>query len=341
MSTQGSRLAPFDQGVFHILGAEMILIEALLFLVGLTALTLGADWLVTGASRVAENRGVSPLLVGLTIVAFGTSAPELVVSSAAVLSNQQGIAIGNVLGSTVANVGLIVGLGAMIRPISVHRKLLQREAPLMVLVLAAVMVFASNGIVGRLDACLLVGGFAVYLAYLIRWGKSETETGQYQAARVEAKTPRVRFDHRPYVDWVRVAFGLGLLLAGATWMVESASKIALAYGVPEEVIGASMVAVGTSLPELASTVAAAARGLGDIAIGNVIGSNIFNLGLVLGVAALLRPLHLAPMTVAGQVVPAMIFCLALIPLAYTGERVSRWEGAALLLGYAFFLYTIL
>jgi cation:H+ antiporter len=319
----------------------VILVEALLFLVGLTSLTLGADWLVTGASRVAEHRGVSPLLVGLTVVAFGTSAPELVVSTAAVLRDQPGIAVGNVLGSTVANVGLIVGLGAIIRPIRVHRKLLQREAPLMVLVLAAVMVFASNGVIGTLDGLILVTGFALYMAYLIRWGKSETETGQFQAARVEARTQQLNLLRRPYLNWLRVAFGLGLLLAGATWMVESASKIAFAYGVPEEVIGATMVAVGTSLPELASTVAAAARGLGDIAIGNVIGSNIFNLGLVLGTASIMMPLQLTSGTVVDQVVPAMIFCLLLIPLAYTGGRVSRWEGVLLLLGYAAFLYRVL
>jgi cation:H+ antiporter len=316
-------------------------IDALLFLVGLTSLTLGADWLVTGASRVAEHRGVSPLLVGLTIVAFGTSAPELVVSTAAVMGGQSGIAVGNVMGSTVANVGLIVGLGAMVRPIHVHRKLLQREAPLMVLVLAAVMVFASNGVIGTLDALILVGGFTIYMLYLIRWGKSETETGQFQAARIEAHVKDAGLIRRPYVNWLRVAFGTALLLAGASWMIDSASEIAIAYDVPEEVVGATMVAVGTSLPELASTIAAAARGLGDIAIGNVIGSNIFNLGLVLGTAALISPLQLTEGTVATQVVPAMIFCLALIPLAYTGHKVSRWEGILLLMGYAFFLYQVL
>jgi cation:H+ antiporter len=317
------------------------LVDALLFLVGLTSLTLGADWLVTGASRVAEHRGVSPLLVGLTIVAFGTSAPELVVSTAAVLRGQSGIAVGNVMGSTVANVGLIVGLGAMVRPIHVHRKLLQREAPLMVLVLAAVMVFASNGVIGMVDALVLVGGFTVYMLYLIRWGKSETETGQFQAARIEAHAKDKGLIRRQYVNWVRVAFGTALLLAGASWMIDSASKIAIAYQIPEEVVGATMVAVGTSLPELASTIAAAARGLGDIAIGNVIGSNIFNLGLVLGTAAMISPLQLTSATVATQVVPAMIFCLALIPLAYTGHKVTRREGALLLTGYAFFLYQVL
>ena len=318
-----------------------MVVEALLFLVSLTALTLGADWLVTGASRVAEHRGVSPLLVGLTVVAFGTSAPELVVSTGAVLRGQTGIAVGNVFGSTVANVGLIVGLGAIIRPISVHRKLLQREAPLMVVVLAAVMVFASNAVLGFVEGLILVSGFALYMAYLIRWGKSETETGQFQAARIDSKSHDRNIIRQPYVNWMRVAFGTALLLAGASWMIESATKIAIAYQVPEEVIGATMVAVGTSLPELASTIAAAARGMGDIAIGNVIGSNIFNLGLVLGTAALLSPLQLSSDTVATQVVPAMIFCLALIPLAYTGKKVNRWEGALLLVGYAAFLYRVL
>ena len=211
----------------------------------------------------------------------------------------------------------------------------------MVLVLAAVMVFASNGVIGFIDALVLVGGFVVYMLYLIRWGKSETETGQFQAARIDAHSRDRGLIRRPYLNWLRVAFGTALLLAGASWMIDSASKIAIAYQVPEEVVGASIVAVGTSLPELASTIAAAARGLGDIAIGNVIGSNIFNLGLVLGTAALISPLELSSATVATQVVPAMIFCLALIPLAYTGRKVTRWEGGLLLLGYAFFLQYIL
>jgi cation:H+ antiporter len=322
----------------------VIVPQALLFLVGLTSLTLGADWLVTGSSRVAEQRGVSPLLVGLTIVAFGTSAPEFVVSTAAVVADKSGLAVGNVLGSTVANVGLIIGLGALIRPIEVHRRLLRREAPLMILVLAAVMVLASNGVIGTLDGIGLVIGFAVYLASLIRWGQRETQTGEFQAARIQEKErwlSLLTMPRRAYLNWLRVLFGLGLLLLGASWMVKSATAIAIVYGVPEEVIGATMVAVGTSLPELASTVAAAARGLGDIAIGNVIGSNIFNLGLVLGTSAILGPLSLTSATMVNQVVPAMVFSLLLIPLAYTGRKVSRWEGVLLLVGYSLFLYNIL
>ncbi len=317
-----------------------MIVQFLLFVVGLTALTLGADWLVTGASRVAAQRGVSPLLVGLTIVAFGTSAPELVVSTAATMRGEGGIAVGNVMGSTVANVGLIVGLGALIRPIGVHRKLLFREAPLMILVLLAVMVLAYNGTIGRPDAMVLMTGFAVYLAYAVRWGTTEIEAEEFKATSEELRAigqePR-----RPLLNWLRVAFGIGLLLAGAHWLVDAATYLAKFYHVPEEVVGATMVAVGTSLPELASTVAAAARGLGDIAIGNVIGSNIFNLGLVLGVAAFIDPLDLTTKTLATQVVPAMVFCIILLPLVYTGGKVSRWEGLFLLSGYAGWLYIVL
>lgn len=312
-------------------------LHVLLFVVGLTTLTLGADWLVTGASRVASQRGVSPLMVGLTIVAFGTSAPELMVSTAAALQGRAGLAVGNIMGSTVANVGLIVGIGALVRPIVVHQRLLQRETPLLVLVLFIVMALSFNGEIGRLDGLLLVGGFCVYLFYLYRWGA----TGALTEALVEEAKEKASADGRPYMNWVRIAFGIVLLLVGARWLVQAAVDLARILDIPEEVIGATLVAVGTSVPELAATVAAAVRGLGDIAMGNIIGSNIFNLGLVLGTAALVSPLHLEPFTVVAEVVPALVFCLALVPLAMSGSKVSRWEGGLLLLGYAAFIYIIL
>lgn len=310
--------------------------HVLLFLVGLTTLTLGADWLVTGASRVASHYGLSPLMVGLTIVAFGTSAPELVVSTAASFQGKGGLAIGNIMGSTVANVGLILGIGALIRPIEVHRRLLQRETPLLVLVLLIVMVLSYNGELGRLDGLLLLGGFGIYLHRLLRWGT--TRSGP--EAKLETKQ-EARADGRMYVNWVRIMFGLVLLVVGAQWLVDSAITLARILNVPEEVIGATAVAIGTSIPELASTIAAALRGMGDLAMGNIIGSNIFNLGLVLGTAALVNPLRLTPYTIVSEVVPALVFCLALIPLAMSGSRVSRWEGGLLLLGYAGFLFIVL
>lgn len=312
-------------------------LHVLLFVVGLITLTLGADWLVTGATRVASRHGVSPLMVGLTIVAFGTSAPELVVSTAAALQGRAGLAVGNIMGSTVANVGLIVGIGALVRPIVVHQRLLQRETPLLVLVLFIVMALSFNGEIGRLDGLLLLGGFGVYLFYLYRWGA----TGALTEALVEEAKEKTATDGRQYMNWIRIAFGIVLLLVGARWLVEAAVDLARMLDLPEEVIGATIVAVGTSVPELAATVTAAVRGLGDIAMGNIIGSNIFNLGLVLGTAALVSPLHLEPFTVVAEVVPALVFCLALVPLAMSGSRVSRWEGGLLLLGYAAFIYIIL
>jgi cation:H+ antiporter len=310
-------------------------IRALIFAGGLAALTLGADWLVRGGSRLAGQLGLPPLVIGLTVVAFGTSAPELVVSGGAALRGEPGLALGNVMGSTVANVGLIVGLGALIRPIDVHRRLLVRESPLLVFVLAIVVVLSWNDALGRWDGLALVTGFAIYLFFLVRWGRGDEGAAQ-QAKETEGETEG-RSTGR---DVALTVIGLVALLFGAHFVLESAVAIARVYNVPQAVIGASMVAVGTSLPELASTVAAAFRGLGDIAIGNIIGSNVFNLGFVLGSAALLRPLQLPPLAVARMVGPAMVFCVALIPLAYTGMRVERWEGLLLLVGYLGFLYWI-
>ena len=316
--------------------------ELLLFALGLTALTLGADWLVTGAARVAAQRGVSPLIVGLTIVAFGTSAPELVVSSAAALRGESGLAIGNIMGSTVANVGLIVGLGAIIRPIAVHRRLIRTEAPLLIGFLVAVLLLAADGSIDKLDGMLLLTAFGFYLYYLLRWGQASEAPGEQLSVEVEtARTKGNAAARRAWLNWARVALGMVLLLIGANWLVESAVVLARVFQVPEEVIGATLVAVGTSVPELASTIAAAVRGLGDIAIGNVIGSNIFNLGLVLGTASMIQPLGFSWFIVQSQVLPALAFCLILIPLAYTGARVSRSEGGLLLAGYALFVFSIL
>ncbi len=315
--------------------------QLVLFMVGLTALTLGADWLVTGASRVARELGMSPLIVGLTVVAFGTSAPELVVSSTAAIRGDDAIAVGNVLGSTIANVGLIVGLGAIMRPLTVHRRIIKRESPLLVLVLVIVIALSYNGIIGRLDGLVLVTGFSMYLASLIRWGSREVNRLPMDGRASLTDSEAQREKNQQVLDWLRVILGIVLLTAGAKWLVDAAELIARDYNISEAVIGATMVAVGTSIPELASTIAAAFRGLGDIAVGNVIGSNIFNLGLVLGTAALLHPLRLEPSTVVMLVIPALVFSLALIPLAYTGGRVSRFEGLLLLIGYFGFLWWII
>lgn len=308
-----------------------------LFLVGLTTLTLGADWLVIGASRVANHHGVRPLMVGLTIVAFGTSAPELMVSTTAAVRGSAGLAVGNIMGSTVANVGLILGIGALLRPIEVHQRLLRRETPLLIIVLFAVIAFSFNGEIGRFDGILLLSGFGLYLWYLRRWGTR----GGFTDSLVAEAEGLIRNGGRQYVNWIRIAFGIVLLMVGSQWLVQSAINLARMLEIPEEVIGATLVAFGTSVPELAATIAAAVRQLGDIAMGNIIGSNIFNLGLVLGTAALVSPLRLSPFTVVAEVIPALVFSLALVPLAMSSSTISRREGAVLLSGYAAFIYIIL
>jgi cation:H+ antiporter len=324
-----------------------VLKESLLFAAGLVLLTLGADWLVRGSASLAKQLGVSPLVVGLTVVAFGTSAPELVVSGAAALREQAGLAVGNVMGSTVANVGLIVGVGALLRPIRVHRRLLVRETPLVIFVLTIVMLLSLNDALGRLDGLALITGFLVCMWFLMAWARGERQGRSAHQAdtltdlvatpipELPAKPARARKEM--WVAVAGIAFGLPGLLIGAEWLVDSATLIARAFDIPEAVIGATLVAIGTSLPELASVVVAAMRGTGDIAIGNVIGSNVFNLGLVLGTAALLRPLELPPEIVVRQVLPALAFCVLLIPLSLTRQRVGRWEGLLLLSGYAGFL----
>ena len=207
---------------------------------------------------------------------------------------------------------------------------------------AAVLLLAADGRIDRVDGMLLLTGFCFYLYYLFRWGHASEGTDHVLSAEVETAKVKGRSEgRRPWLNWARVFLGMILLLLGADWLVSSAVVIAGVFNVPEEVIGATLVAVGTSVPELASTLAAAIRGLGDIAIGNVIGSNIFNLGLVLGTASMIHPLGLSRFAVQAEVLPALGFCLLLIPLAYTGARVSRAEGGLLLAGYALFIISVL
>lgn len=322
--------------------------DTLLFAFALVPLTLGADWLVRGAAGLAQRFGVSPLVVGLTVVAFGTSAPELVVSALAALDGQPDVAVGNIMGSTAANVGLIVGIGALIRPIAVHRRVIVRETPLVIIVLSLVMVLSLNDALGRLDGFVLVAGWALYLIFLLRWERVGLFGKNAPAPDPDAPLPGSATEAgqtdtgAPGLWWslVRVGIGLPCLTYGATWLLDGAEGIATALAVPEAVIAATMMAVGTSLPELASTLVAAFRRMGDIAIGNVIGSNVFNLGLVLGTSALVRPLVLDPTIVVGYVLPALAFSVILIPLALHRGTVQRWEGGVLLLLYLAYIVMV-
>ena len=298
---------------------------------GLALLWLGAEALVRGAAALAVRFGLSPLLVGLTVVAFGTSAPELVVTAQAALDGAGGIAVGNVLGSNICNVALILGLSALVRPLRVEAQLLRLDIPLAIAVSVLVTVLLLDQEVSRVEGGGLVAGVLVYVVYSV-----------WQGRRKRGAVPEALLEGLPRPkgmllrDVLLVGMGLGLLAVGARALTSGAVGIAEVMGVPEAVIGLTIVALGTSMPELATSTVAAVRGAGDLAIGNVIGSNLFNLLGILGTAALIEPLW-AP-GIGGVDLFVMTATAALmLPLARTGHELSRGEGALLLLSYVSYL----
>ena len=264
------------------------------FGLGLLGLYLGAEWLVKGAARAARRLGMSPLVVGLTVVAFGSSAPELLVGVVASVQDRSDVVLGNVVGSNILNIALILGVAALVRPLRVGMRLLAREVPLMVGVSVAVALMAVDGSLGRPDAVILLGGFTVFLAYVTR--AAEAESAEVAAEYVQhEETERGRPEDTSLGrDLLLVGVGLVALILGAHLLVTSAVFFARLAGVSEVVIGLTVVAVGTSLPELATCAVAAHRNEADIALGNAVGSNLFNLLSILGVSAAIRPIRVAP-----------------------------------------------
>ena len=299
---------------------------------GFALLCYGADFLVRGGVQIAKRFHVTPLVIGLTLVAFATSAPELVVSCNAALRNSGDIALGNVIGSNICNIALILGVSAVLNPLRANGKLFKFEIPLMLgaTVLLAVFYVVSNGI-SRMEGALFFAGIIAFVAFSIRRAKSGGE-----------KITEVEGDGKPlslFVSVVLVLLGLGMLAGGAKLLVDAAIWLARMLGVSEAVIGLTIVAIGTSLPELATSAVASWKGEGDIAIGNVIGSNIFNILAILGISSLLKPLaavNIKPMDIA-----VMLFCtVALCPIMKTGSAISRKEGAFLLLVYIAYMATL-
>ena len=298
---------------------------------GLGLLVLGAELLVRGASRLALRLGISPLVIGLTVVAFGTSAPELAVSVKAGLAGQADIALGNVVGSNIANILLILGLSAAITPLVVSRQLLRLDVPLLLAASVLLLVMALDGHVGRLDGLLLFTGILVYTVYAIR--QSRRETASLAAADLPAPGPA---GASLLMSVGAVAAGLAMLVLGADWLVEGATVAARWLGVSDLVIGLTVVAVGTSLPELATSVVAALRGERDIAVGNVIGSGLFNILSIVGIAALVTPagLPVAPSLVSFDMPVMIVATLACLPIFATGHLIARWEGGLFIAYYA-------
>jgi cation:H+ antiporter len=313
-----------------------------LFIAGLVCLIVGAEALVRGASRLAAAFGLSPLVIGLTVVAFGTSSPELAVSIKSALSDQASIGVGNVVGSNIFNILFILGLSALIVPLAASQQLVRFDVPLMIAISLLVLVYSLDGIFSRTEGLTLVAGLVIYISFLMMQSRRETvgapdaDTKEHRL-EVNKKYSRVK-------DIAFVLFGLALLVLGSRWLVDSAVVFAQYLGVSEIVIGLTIVAAGTSLPEVVTSVIAAIRGERDIAVGNVVGSNIFNILSVLGIASVLAPegIHVSP-AVTGFDIPVMIaVAFACLPIFYTGGVISRLEGA-LFLGYygAYTLYLIM
>jgi cation:H+ antiporter len=315
-------------------------------LVGLALLTVGAEALVRGASRLARAVGISPLVVGLTVVAYGTSAPELAVSVQASVAGQGDIAVGNVVGSNIFNILLILGLSALVTPLVVAQQLVRREVPLMIGVSVVLLLMALDGGLGALEGGALAAGALGYTVLAIRESRRESRAVRDEYARELDPDGAARRQGALHfaLQVGLVLAGLVMLVIGARQLVDAAVTIARALGVSELVIGLTIIAAGTSLPEVATSVMAAVRGERDIAVGNVVGSNIFNILLILGVAAVAAPagLAVAPAVVAFDLPVMVAVAVACLPIFLTGHRIARWEGALFLAYYlAYVAYVLL
>ena len=301
--------------------------------IGLVLTFGGAEAFVRAAASIAARLGVPPLVVGLTIVAWGTSAPELVVSTIATINGQGGIAVGNIVGSNIFNIAAIVGLAAIVYPMRVHAQLIRLDIPLMIGVSVMLIAMLLDGEVSRLDAALCFVGMVMYTAFSFRSAR-EPAAAPIEQEFAQGNPP----GHRHLgVDIAMFIAGLAMLVLGSRALVTGAVSIAHAIGVSETVIGLTIVAAGTSLPELATSTVAAIRKQPDIAIGNVVGSNIFNILGILGIAGLVHPMQ-APDISRLDLSAMLLFALLLLPLARSGFVIKRWEGALLLAGYLAYLW---
>jgi cation:H+ antiporter len=310
----------------------------LLFVLGGVLLIGGAELLVRGASRLAIAAGISPLVVGLTVVAFGTSSPELAVTVSSAFAGQSDVALGNVVGSNIFNVLFILGISALITPLLVAQQLVRLDVPLMIGASVLALLLALDGRIGRVDGIILFAGIVAYTWFLI--GQSRRETATVQREYDEAFGGAERKRSSTLVNIVFILAGLGLLVLGSQWLVEAAGTAATALGVSELVIGLTVVAAGTSLPEVATSILAAIRGERDIAVGNVVGSNLFNLLAVLGLGSIVSPagIPVAPGALAFDLPVMIAVAVAALPIFFTGYLIARWEGVVFL-GY-YIIYTV-
>lgn len=288
---------------------------------GFIILTLGAEALVRGASAIALRLGITPLIIGLTIVAFGTSAPELAVSVKSALAGNSGIALGNVIGSNIANIGLILAITALIRPIQVQSQVVKRDIPLMILASMLFWGLLLDGELSLIDGVVLLSLLFGYLTFSYISSKNSNNEEEIEAG-----------PNNPLLSGLFILVGISMLVGGGILFVNGAVDLAKTFGVSEVIIGLTIVAIGTSMPELVTSVIAALKGQSDIAIGNVVGSNLFNIMGILGVTAIVHPVS----SLGFQPFDFMVMlalAIVILPFAWTGLRIGRREGSVLLLTY--------
>ncbi len=313
--------------------------DIVFFLLGFALLTVGADFLVRGASRLAARMNISPVVIGLTIVAFGTSLPELLVSVVANLEGEGEIAIGNIVGSNIADLGLILGIAVAMTAINIERHLLRRELPLLTATSVLFIILSWNGELGLVEGVILATGLIIFTYFSFTAVRTSSELQRDSESALQAAEvfdPGIgQPSSRPLRDVGLIVIGLLGLILGADWLVGAAESIARDIGVSELVIGLTLVAVGTSLPELATTLAAVRKGEADMAVGNVVGSNLFNMLFIGGVSAMVHPLPVPPevLQVDYWVMLAFTLFVWLIALPKP-HRLHRWQGAVLLAAYA-------
>jgi cation:H+ antiporter len=309
-------------------------LTALFFVSGLALLIAGGELLVRGAARLAAALGVAPLVIGLTVVAFGTSSPELAVSVQAGLAGSADIAMGNVIGSNIFNVLFILGVSALIVPLAVSERLLRLDVPIMIAASAALLLMSLDGRISRAEAAVLTAGLAAYIALQLVLARRDSG---HAVAGLPAADSTLR-------DLLLMAAGIGLLVVGAHWLVRSAIELAASLGISQLVVGLTVVAVATSMPEVVTSVIAGLRGQRDIAIGNVVGSNIFNIMAVLGVSGLVSAhgINVSPGAVAMDLPVMLAVSVLCLPILFSRFVISRWEGLLFLTYYlAYTAYLVL
>jgi cation:H+ antiporter len=319
-----------------------MLTHVLFFILGLVALVAGAEALVRGASKIALSLGISPLVVGLTIVAVGTSSPEVAVSVGAALDGSTDIAVGNVVGSNVFNVLFILGVSAMITPLVVHSQIIRQEAPIMIGASVVLAVMVIDGSLGRWESLLLLALLVAYMVFLVR--QSRAETAEIRDEYDSAVRRNGAWDSHWAVQGLLILVGLGLLVLGSEWLVNAAVAFARALGVSDLVIGLTIIAAGTSMPEVATSIMAAVRGERDIAVGNVIGSNTFNILGCLGLSGLVSSngLSIAPAVLNFDLWVMIAVAFACLPVFLLRNEIGRRRGLMFLAFYvAYVAYLIL